>query len=125
MDLVPVRGAVRAIRVDFGSERVIGRDTPWICEALQTGVTDLSISRAQVWVRAEEGMLLVESSARSPPAICRISVHLLPLPESLASACALRGSRSWEGADQAASAEAADHPAFIDWLPANSSQFVP
>ena len=53
MLLVPIHGdpRPRTIRIGrVGSERCIGRDTPWCHEALKTGVEDMAISRAQLWV---------------------------------------------------------------------------
>ena len=59
MLLQPVHGDVRQMRID--TERSIGRDVPWVCEALKTGVEDRAISRAQLWVRSDNGTLQVES----------------------------------------------------------------
>ena len=61
MLLVPIHGGVKKLRVDDGSERVIGRDCPHTHEALQTGVADVAISRSQLWVRCEGDGLIVES----------------------------------------------------------------
>ena len=58
MLLVPVHGGVRAVRIDEGSERVVGRDSPWTAESQQTGVTHRAISRAQVWACCRDGALI-------------------------------------------------------------------
>ena len=61
MLLAPVHGGVRSISIGASSERAIGRDVPWACEALKTGVDNVQISRSQVWVRCENGALIVEN----------------------------------------------------------------